>query len=188
VSDHHASGNCGRRRRQHQREMARIAQGDCAQRGNGSRSSRAINSHGDRSVRRRQNYGVLVRGGVERDRSSSRPTRAVRPLACSASKRLSTDLARRTAQARTFPAMPLRSFDPTSANSKRLPRSRPAAMTTVFGAAIPCRRAARLGVSPATPRSWASQSRRDRRRPTNPSRPRCAPGAALGLATRRPLR
>ena len=27
-------------------------------------------------------------------------------------------------------------------------------MTTVFGAAIPCRRAARLGVSPTTPRSW----------------------------------
>ena len=39
--------------------------------------------------------------------SSSRPTRAVRPLACSASKRLSTELARSAAQARTDPAMPL---------------------------------------------------------------------------------
>ena len=33
--------------------------------------------------------------------SSSRPTRAVRPLACSASKRLSTELGRSTAQTRT---------------------------------------------------------------------------------------
>ena len=44
--------------------------------------------------------------------SSSRPTRAVRPVACSASKRPSAELARSAAQARTGPAMPLRSFGP----------------------------------------------------------------------------
>ena len=44
--------------------------------------------------------------------SSSRPTRSVRPLACSASKRPSAELARSAAQARTGPAMPLRSLCP----------------------------------------------------------------------------
>ena len=46
--------------------------------------------------------------------SSSRPTSAVRPLACSASKRLSAELGRSAAQARAGPAMPLRSFAPRS--------------------------------------------------------------------------
>ena len=45
---------------------------------------------------------------------SSRPTRAVRPLACSASKQLSTELARSAAQMCTDPAMPLNSFAPRS--------------------------------------------------------------------------
>jgi hypothetical protein len=74
--------------------------------------------------------------------SSSRPTRAVRPVACSASKRLSTEIARSAAQARAGPAMPLRSLSPRSSSSKRLPRSFrvPSAMTTLFGSAIPCRR------------------------------------------------
>jgi ABC transporter substrate binding protein len=49
--------------------MARITQGDCAQPDKSSRSSRAINSHGDRPVRRHPNHGALIRGGVERDRS-----------------------------------------------------------------------------------------------------------------------
>ena len=44
--------------------------------------------------------------------SSSRPTRAVKPLAWSASKRLSTGLSRSAAQARTGVATPLRSFEP----------------------------------------------------------------------------
>ncbi len=81
-----------------------------------------------------------------------------RPLACSASKRLSTELARSAAQARAGPAMPLRSFGPRSSSSNRLPRSLrvPSAMTTVSGSAIACRRAARFGVSPTTPRSCAS--------------------------------
>jgi hypothetical protein len=46
--------------------------------------------------------------------SSSRPMKAVSPVARSASKRLSTDLAHRAAHARTGPAMPLRSLDPRS--------------------------------------------------------------------------
>jgi hypothetical protein len=41
--------------------------------------------------------------------SSSRPTRAVRPLACSASKRISTELARSAAQTRAKIAKPTRS-------------------------------------------------------------------------------
>jgi hypothetical protein len=89
--------------------------------------------------------------------SSCRPTSAVRPVACSASKRPSAELVRSADQARTGPAMPLRSFGPRSCNSKRLPSSFrvPSAMTTTFGSAIPCRRAARLGVSPTMPRSCA---------------------------------
>ena len=42
--------------------------------------------------------------------SSSRPTSSVNPLACRASKRLSTELGRNAAQARTGPLMPLRSL------------------------------------------------------------------------------
>ena len=70
--------------------------------------------------------------------SSSRPTRAVRPVVCSASKRLSTELARSAAQARAGPAMPLRSLAPRSLSSNRLPSSLrvPSAMTTMFGSAI----------------------------------------------------
>ena len=56
------------------------------------------------------------------------------------------------------PGDALRSFGPTSPSSKRLPRSFrvASAMTTVFGSAIPCKRAARFGVSPTMPRSCAS--------------------------------
>ena len=58
--------------------------------------------------------------------------------------------ARRAAKARTGPAMPLRSLGPRSSSSNRLPRSFRvlSAMTTVFGSAMLCRRAARFGVSP----------------------------------------
>ena len=84
--------------------------------------------------------------------SSSRPTRAVRPVACSASKRLSIELDRSATQARSGPAIPLRSFALRASSSKRLPSSLrvPSAITTVLGSAIPCRRAARFGVSPTT--------------------------------------
>ena len=70
--------------------------------------------------------------------SSSRPTSAVRPPACIASKRLSTELARSTAKVRTGPAIPLSSFGPRSRSSKRLPSSLrvASAMTTVFGSAM----------------------------------------------------
>jgi hypothetical protein len=90
--------------------------------------------------------------------SSSRPTSAVRPAVCSASKRLATELARSAAQARTGLAIPLKSFAPRSSSSNRLPRSVRvlSAMTTVFGSATLCRRAARFGVSPTMPRSCAS--------------------------------
>jgi hypothetical protein len=76
--------------------------------------------------------------------SFSRPTSAVMPLARSASKRLSTELARSAAQARTGTAMPLRSLPPRSCSSNRLPRSLRvlSAMTTMFGSANLCRRAA----------------------------------------------
>ena len=59
-------------------------------------------------------------------------------------------LGRNAAQARTGPAMPLRSFAPRSSSSNRLPRSFRvlSAMTTLFGSAMPCKRAARFGVSP----------------------------------------
>ena len=61
-------------------------------------------------------------------------------------------LGRNAAQARTGPPMPLRSCAPRSSSSKRLPSSLRvlSAMTTVFGSAMPCRRAARFGVSPTT--------------------------------------
>ena len=55
--------------------------------------------------------------------SSSRPTSSVSPLACKASKRLSTEAGRNAAQARTGPAMPLRSCAPRSSSSNRLPTS-----------------------------------------------------------------
>src|SRR5262245_62043964 len=67
-------------------------------------------------------------------------------------------LARTATQARTGSARPLRSLAPRSFSSKRLPRRLrvDSAMTTVFGSAIPCRRAARFGVSPTMPRSCPS--------------------------------
>ncbi len=46
-----------------------------------------------------------------------------RPLACSASKQLSTEAGRSAAQARTGPEIPLRSLCPRSSSSKRLPKS-----------------------------------------------------------------
>ena len=52
--------------------------------------------------------------------SSSRPTSAVRPAVCSASKRPSAELARNAAQARTGPAIPLRSFAPRSSKLEQI--------------------------------------------------------------------
>jgi hypothetical protein len=86
------------------------------------------------------------------------PTSSVNPLACRASKRLSTEAGRNATQALTGLPIPLRSCPPRSCRSKRLPRSFRvlSAMTTVFGSAMPWRRAARLGVSPTTACSWAA--------------------------------
>ena len=80
------------------------------------------------------------------------PDKLRQPLAWRASKRLSTEAGRSAAQARIGTAMPLRSFASRSSSSNRLPRSFRvfSAMTTVFGSATPCRRAARFGVSPTT--------------------------------------
>ena len=61
--------------------------------------------------------------------SSSRPTSSVTPLACRASKRLSTEAGRNAAQARTRPPMPLRSCAPRSSRSNRLPSSLPRALS-----------------------------------------------------------
>ena len=70
--------------------------------------------------------------------SSSRPTSAVSPPACSASNRLSCELALSAAKARVGPATPLRSCGPRSSSSNRLPSSLrvPSAMTTLSGSAI----------------------------------------------------
>ena len=66
------------------------------------------------------------------------------------SHRPSAELIRRAAHACTGPAMPLRSLVPRSFNSNRSPKGLrvPSAITTMFGSAIACSRAARLGVSP----------------------------------------
>ena len=90
--------------------------------------------------------------------SSSRPTSSVNPLACRASKRLSTEAGRNAAHARTGLLMPFRSCAPRSCRSKRLPRNLRvlSAMTTVFGLARLCRRAVTFGVSPTTACSCAA--------------------------------
>jgi Transposase IS116/IS110/IS902 family len=78
--------------------------------------------------------------------SSSRPTRAVSPAPWSASKRLSTGLARSAAQAFARPAMPLRSFGPRSSSSNRLPSSFRvlSAMTRLGNPLQTCRKVRRL--------------------------------------------
>jgi hypothetical protein len=89
--------------------------------------------------------------------SSSRPTIGVVAMR-SASKRLSTMLGRSATKARMVPSMPLSSCGPRSSSSKRLPSSFRvlSAMTTMFGSAMLCNRAATFGVCPTIPRSCAS--------------------------------
>jgi integrase len=83
--------------------------------------------------------------------SSSRPIKGVVAVR-SASNRLSTSLARITCQAWTGDAKPLTSMLPRSRYSNRLASRRRVVgpITTLFGAAAACRRAARFGVSPTT--------------------------------------
>ena len=89
--------------------------------------------------------------------SSSRPTSGVSPER-RASKRLSAPLSLRTRQACCGSAKPTSVFWPRLASSNSPPTwwRVPSAMTIVLGSARPCIRAARLGVSPTTPRSWAA--------------------------------
>ena len=98
--------------------------------------------------------------------SCSRPTSGVRAPPCIASKRLSTERGLRTMKACGLPTIPFSSCPPMSSSSNRSPINRrvASAMTTLSDAAIPCNRAARLGVSPTTPRSCASPE--PRRSPT----------------------
>ena len=86
-----------------------------------SRQSRSANS---RLTRQQHHLPPVLAFDQRRSRSSSsssRPTSSVRPLACSASKRLSTEAGRSADQASTGPAIPLRSVCPRSSSSNRLP-------------------------------------------------------------------
>ena len=60
--------------------------------------------------------------------SSSRPTSSVRPLAWKASKRPSTEAGRSAAQARTGPAMPLRSCAPKVLKLEQVAHELPSAL------------------------------------------------------------
>ena len=91
--------------------------------------------------------------------SSSRPTRGVAPER-NASNRLNIPLSPMTRHAGCGSANPVRACGPRSARSNSPPTCRRVAspMISVFGAAKPCSRAARFGVSPTTPRSCATPS------------------------------
>ena len=120
--------------------------------------------------------------------SSSRPTSGVSADPRNASNRLTTALGRSTCHAGTGPAMPFTSTAPRSRYSKRSPTSRrvPAAITTAFGSARACSRAARFGVSPTTDCSRAEPS--PIRSPTT-TRPVAMPMRAwswANLTSRRP--
>ena len=69
---------------------------------------------------------------------------------------------------------------PKITSSNRLPSSFrvPSAMTTLFGSAIPCKRAAMFGVSPTMPAPATRPNRSDRRRPPVPSQCRHASAGA----------
>ena len=110
--------------------------------------------------------------------SCSRPTRGVIPADRDASKRLTFSTSRRTVQAGTGASKPLSACGPSVFSSKVPPSSRrvASATTTLPGSARACNRAAKLGVSPTTPRSCAvALSDRDRRRRRGRSRCRCGP-------------
>ena len=90
--------------------------------------------------------------------SSSRPTSGVVAVR-RASKRLSTELGRKSRPSLHQLGYALEFFGSRGlSSSNRLPTSRRvlSAMTTMFGSAALCRRAAMFGVSPTMPRSCAS--------------------------------
>jgi len=111
---------------------------------------------------------ALAQRRNSRSHSSFRPTRAVRPVACSTSKRLSIDLARSTARADA--AMPWRYFGPRSCSSKRSPRSRrvPSAMTTVSAPRCPAGAPTNLAFHPRPRVPGPPPNQQDR--PRRPSR------------------
>ena len=82
--------------------------------------------------------------------SSSRPTSGVKPAVTATSKRLRAPLSTRTWYTSSGVEIPLRVWAPRSRHAKYPWTSRcvAALMTTVSGSAIPCTRAAMLGVSP----------------------------------------
>ena len=91
--------------------------------------------------------------------SSSRPTSGVSPER-KASNRLTSPLSPNTRQARCGSAKPASCCGPRSSRSNSAPICRrvASAITSVFGVARACSRAARFGVSPTTPRSCAAPS------------------------------
>ena len=101
--------------------------------------------------------------------SSSRPISAVRPLACRASKRLSTDAGRKATPARGWVAYALQVLRANLVAQRDFRGAFPvlSAITTVFGSATPRRRAARFGSSPTMPRSCASPKVADYHQPRN---------------------
>ena len=72
------------------------------------------------------------------------------PVACRASKRLSTEDDRNAAQAGTGPMMPFEVLRSQVLKLEQIAHELPSAVRydTLFGSATPCKRAARLGVSP----------------------------------------
>ena len=115
--------------------------------------------------------------------SSSRPTSGVAPER-NASKRLSIPLSPMTRHADCGSAKPASACGPRSARSNSPPTCRrvASAMTSVFGAASACSRAARFGVSPTTPRSCAAPCAdqvADHGKPGGDADPRLAGHAAL---------
>ena len=115
--------------------------------------------------------------------SSSRPTSPVSPVACSASKRLSTEAARSAAQARTGPAMPLRSLRSRSLKLEKIAHE----LSGAFGDDERCsapRRPANVPQGSASRRRCRAPAprpiRSGRRRPPALSRCRHASGEARG--------
>ena len=102
---------------------------------------------------------VCCQRRISSSTSSSRPTSGVPPER-RASKRLTAPLWPNTRQARCGSAKPASCCGPRSSRSNSPPICCRvlAAITSVFGAAKPCSRAARFGVWPTTPRSCAAPS------------------------------
>jgi len=115
--------------------------------------------------------------------------RAVSPGERKASNRLTSPLSPNTRQARCGWAMPASCCGPSSSRSNGWPICRrvASAIISVVGVAKACRRAARFGVSPTTPRSCAAPSPLNRRPRPAPWRCQAVHVDFRTLATGRPL-